>query len=97
MAFDVNELKATLQRELDSLRQTGQECRVHAALARADMKSEYDRLELLLQRIQADVSRMGEHMKAPLNDIEVAARKLFDEAEHGFKRLRDALRADPPH
>ncbi|MET0387396.1 MAG: hypothetical protein ABW321_15615 [Polyangiales bacterium] len=96
MAIDVNHLKAALQRDVDALRQTSQELRVQAHLARADLKVECDRLELLLRRVQEDVARMGEHVKTPLHDMEAALRKLIDEIGHGFSRVRAALQADVP-
>jgi septation ring formation regulator EzrA len=93
MGFDVTEVKATLQRELNSLRQTAQELRVQAALARGDAKTECDRLESTLHRVHEDIQRMGEHVKTPLQDMETNARSLLKEVKQGFERLRRTLEA----
>lgn len=90
MTFDTTKLKATLQRELDLLKETGEELRVQAALARAELKTEWERLEKRLHVAQEEINRVGEHAKGPLQDIEKGARALLDEIKQAFERLRKA-------
>jgi chromosome segregation ATPase len=88
MAFDFEQVKATLQRELNSLRQTGQELRVQANLARADLRDEYERLERQLHSAQNELDRVGGHAKSSVQEVETAVRSLFSEVKLGFERLR---------
>lgn len=88
MAIDIEAMKATMQRELNSLRQTGQELRVQVKLARADLRDDCDRLEKKLHGIQEEIDRFGAHAKGPALEIEKAARRLLDEVKSGYERLR---------
>lgn len=91
MSVDVDQIKSSLTRELDSLQKIADELRLKAALARADLKSELSRLETVLHRAHEDVVRMGEHLKAPLHELEAAVRSLLTEVRTGFERLRKAF------
>ena len=94
MTVDVNQIKAALQRELDALQPVAQELRLKAALARADLKSELDGLEVKLRRAQEDVRRLGEHVQGPLHELEGAARTLLKELGAGFERLKKAFETE---
>lgn len=91
MSLDVEKIKQSLKQELESLQTVAEELRLKAALARADLKSELDSLESKLRRAQEDLVRTGEHVKAPLHELESAARSLFAEVRVGFERLRKAF------
>jgi septal ring factor EnvC (AmiA/AmiB activator) len=93
MTVDVNQMKATLQHELDALQRMGQELRVQATLASADAKDECDRLEHLLQRVQQDIQSMADHMQPQLHLMERAAHQLLAEAKQGFQRLRHTVQS----
>jgi len=88
MTFDTTKLKASLQRDLDLLKQTGEELRVQATLARAELKNEWERLEKRLHQAQEEINRVSEHAKGPLHEIERASRSLLDEIKQAFDRLR---------
>lgn len=91
MTFDANREKYSLKPELESLQQIAEELRLKGALARADIKSEFDRLETKLRRAHEDLVRTGEHVKAPLHEIESAAGAVLVEVRAGFERLRKAF------
>ena len=90
MAIDTNKMKSALQAELDTLRQLGGDLKVQAALARDELRDEWNRLERRLELAQEEINRVSEHAKAPLHDIETAARKLLEEVKNGFDRIRKA-------
>lgn len=90
MTFDSTKLKAALQHELDLLKQTGEELRVQATLARAELKTEWERLEKRLHVAQEEINRVGEHAKGPLHEIERASRAILDEVKQAFERIRKA-------
>jgi hypothetical protein len=88
---DTNQLKATLQREVDSLIRTRDELRVQASLAKADARKEWDRLESNLLRLQDEVKLVGDHSKGAVHDIATASRTLLDELKHGYERIKHDL------
>jgi hypothetical protein len=91
MSLDVDQIKNSLKRELEALQAIAEELRLKAALARADLKSELDGLEIKLRRAHEDIVRIGEHVKAPLHELESAVRALLVEVRVGFERLRKAF------
>jgi hypothetical protein len=90
---DAKQLKATLQRELDSLVRTRDELRVQASLATAGARKEWDRLETGLLRVQDEIKRMGEHSKDAVHEVATASRTLLEELKHGFDRIKHDLQA----
>lgn len=90
---DTKQLKATLQRELDSLVRTRDELRVQASLVKADARKEWDRLEARLLRLQHEVKRAGEHSKDAVHDIAAASQTLLEELKHDYERIKQDLRA----
>ena len=107
--MDTQHLKATLQRELDSLVRTRDELRVQASLAKADQlagtileleaerrsvgRKEWDRLEAGLLRAQDEIKRLGEHSKDAAHVIATASRTLLEELKHGYERIKHDLHA----
>ena len=91
MSVDVEQIKTSLKRELESLQAVAEELRLKLTLARADLKSELDTLETKLRRAHEDIVRMGEHVKAPLHELESAIRAILVEVRAGFERLRNAF------
>lgn len=89
---DVKQLKATMQRELDSLVRTRDELRVQAHLAKADARKEWDRLEGGLRRLQGELQRLAEHSKDAAHDIGTTSQALVDDLKQGFERIKRELR-----
>lgn len=88
MSDATKDLKANLQKELDHLEEIRGELRVQLALAKAEAKEEWDRLERSWDRIQDDVKRVGDEAKEPIQQIGQAANDLIQELKRGYERLR---------
>ena len=93
MTFDINKVKAILQGELDGLVKSGEELRLQASLLKAEAREEWDRVEQKLRLAQEEVSRVGEHAKVPLHEMESAARKLFAELQSSLERIRQSVKS----
>jgi hypothetical protein len=81
-------LKNALQRELASLRESREDLRLQATLARADLRVEWDRLEMRYHLAQEEVARLSAHTKAAAHQIEQHARELIEEIKTGYDRIR---------
>jgi multidrug resistance efflux pump len=89
--IDVKTLKATLQRELDLLGQLREELRLKAHLAKAEAKTEIDRLETTWLRVQEEIKRVGEHSKESVQEVETTARKLLGELKTHYNRIKQDI------
>lgn len=85
---DIEEMQSKLLHEFDAICNTREELRLKIALAKADMRSEWDRLESRMERAQEEVGRVGVHAKEALEQIESGTRKLLDELKAGYERFR---------
>jgi predicted nucleic acid-binding Zn-ribbon protein len=83
-------IKEALQRELESLRQTGEELKLQATLARADLRADWQRLETRLALAQEEVTRLSDHTKSTAREIEQRTRALIEEIKSGYERIRNA-------
>jgi predicted nucleic acid-binding Zn-ribbon protein len=83
-------IKETLQRELESLRQTSEELKLQATLARADIRTELQRLETRRALAQEEIARLSDHTKAAAREIEQRTRTLIEEIKSGYERIRSA-------
>jgi uncharacterized spore protein YtfJ len=86
--MDTGKFKETLQAELDRLSHLREELRLQASLAKADTRSELNRLDSVWQRVQEELRRFGEHAKVPATELGLAARSLLDELSHGYGRIK---------
>jgi multidrug resistance efflux pump len=89
--IDVKTLKATLQRELDLLGQAREELKLKAHLAKAEAKTEFDRLESTWLRVQDEIKRIGEHSKESAQEVEATARKLLGELKTHYTRIKQDI------
>jgi hypothetical protein len=89
---EADKVKATIQRELDTLRATRDELRLQLHLAAADARDEFNKLEGKLVSLEGELGRLGEQTKQPLSELSHAARDLTDEIKKGFARVRDLLK-----
>ena len=95
---DTNELRATLQRELDMLTKARDELRLRIHLAKADAREEWKKLETSWQHAQDELKRTTDHTKEPVKEMGTAVRHLLDELKGGYTRIRDQLKeAHGPH
>lgn len=93
MMIDTKKIKDALQRDLDALAKARDELKVQAQLAKAEARSELDRLENTWQRVQEEIRRVGNHSKEPVKEIGTAARTLLDELKHGYDRVKQELKS----
>jgi hypothetical protein len=81
-------MQSKLQHEFDAICNTREELRLKLALAKADARSEWERLESRMDRAQEEMGRVGVHAKEALAQIESGTRKLLDELKAGYERFR---------
>jgi F0F1-type ATP synthase membrane subunit b/b' len=84
------DLKSALQNELVALTTTRDELRLKAHLAKADAKTELDRLEKTWERVQEQAQRI--HAKDVVEDIEAGVRGLIEELKSGYERIKRDLK-----
>ncbi|MET0387919.1 MAG: spore germination protein GerW family protein [Polyangiales bacterium] len=89
--MDTPKLKETLQNELERLARVRDELRVQASVAKADTRTELNRLDSVWQRVQDELRRLGEQAKAPATELGAAARSLVDELAQGYGRIKRDL------
>jgi len=89
--MDTLRLRETLQSELERLARTRDELRLQANLAKAETRSELNRLESIWGRVQDELRRLGEQAKAPVAEIGGAARSLVEELAVGYSRIKSEL------
>lgn len=89
--IDSDRLKAGLQRELELLRSMREELRLQVTLAKADVRTEWDRLEARFELAQEELKRTHEHSKSAVHDIETHVRTLTEELKRGYEAIRRML------
>lgn len=86
------ELRQSLERERDALLQARDELKLQLHLANLQAKEQWDQLERKWEAVSTELSKLSTHTKAPLDDINKAARSLFGEIKTGYDRVREQLR-----
>jgi len=89
--MDTQKLKDTLQTELERVGRARDELRLQVELARAETRSELNRLESVWLRVQDEVKRVGEQAKQPATEIGGAIRSLLEELSQGYGRIKREL------
>jgi hypothetical protein len=89
---DTNKLKEVFRRDLDALATARDELRVQMHLAKAEARTELDRLDRAWLRLQDEVSRLEDHGKAQAAEVETAGRKLIEEVKRGYARLKNEIK-----
>lgn len=89
--IDTEQLQAALQRDLDAVERAAQELRLQMSLAKADVKSEWARLEQQLTLAREEIGRVHSHAKASVQKIEREARELIDDLRQGYERVRSHM------
>lgn len=84
----MSNLKQVFEQDLAALRATRDELRVQLHLAKADAKDEWSRIEKSWEKVEHELSVVGEHAKRPLADMEHAMRDLLGEIKQGYVRMR---------
>jgi len=89
------DLKETVQKELDLLGKARDELKLQLHLAKADAKSEWARLETTWQRVNEQLQLTRNGAEQPLKDISAAAKTLLEELRNGYARVREQLKEHP--
>jgi predicted nucleic acid-binding Zn-ribbon protein len=97
MSDATKDLKDNIRKEIEHLEEVRDELRVKLALAKAEAREEWNRLETSWDRIQDDLKRVGEQAKEqakePAAQISHAAHDLVQELKRGYERLRAQFKA----
>jgi predicted nucleic acid-binding Zn-ribbon protein len=88
---NTNELKASLQRELDALTRARDELKVQLHLAKNEARDEWTKLEAAYARLTGELQNAGGDLKEPIRELSGAARSVFDELKHGYDRIRKSF------
>lgn len=80
------------EQTVSALRQQRDELKVQMALAKAEVKEEWHELEQQWGELEARAQAVGKDASAAAAEVEAAARKLADQIESGYKRVRDRLK-----
>lgn len=86
--IDADKLRATVQREIESLRTFREEVRLQVSLAKADVRSEWARLETRFALAQEECARLQSHSKATLFEIATNLRTVIEDLKHGYAAVR---------
>ncbi len=89
---EAQETKAVLQNELASLETARDELKLQLHLAKADAKSEWEKLERTYQRVQEQLQMTRNGAEQPVKDMGSAFRELCVELRNGYARIRDQLK-----
>jgi predicted nucleic acid-binding Zn-ribbon protein len=96
MSDVTKDLKETIRKELAHLAEVRDELRVQLALAKAEAKTEWNRLEGSWERIQGDLKSAGEQAKdqakQPAQQISHAALELMQELKRSYEKLRSQIK-----
>jgi hypothetical protein len=81
-----NDLKSVLQHEVDELVGLRQEIQLKVHLAKAEARTEFDRLEKTWQRLQEELGRI--HPTGDQKGIEANARTLLEQLKTGYEAVK---------
>jgi hypothetical protein len=86
------DLRDTLQKDLELLGKARDELKLQLHLAKADAKSEWAKLESTWQRVNEQVQLTRNGTEQPIKEISSAAKTLLDELRNGYARVREQLK-----
>ena len=86
-----SEAKSRWQKLLDDLQQERDELRVRLNLARKEADDELDRIDARIEDFKQRARKARGEARDSGDDIEAAARKLWDELKEGFERVRKSF------
>lgn len=85
---NANDLKASVQRELDALARARDELKVQLHLAKAEAREEWGKLEAAYTRLTGELTQATGDLKEPVRELSGAAKGVVDELKHGYERIR---------
>ena len=91
-----NNLKETLQRDLDLLAQTRDELLLQLSLAKAEARDDWKLLEERWGRVQTEIKRTADHSEETVKEMGESVRTLLDDLRGGYERIKSQLKSSPP-
>ena len=88
--------EASKVRGIDRLRRLRDELRVQAALAQAETRERWDRLEDRWEDLEGRLERVGEASERASGDVKDALGRLAEEIGDGYERIREAVGREAP-
>lgn len=88
---ETQETQNAIQNELRALETVRDELKLKLHLAKADAKSEWEKLEHTYQRIQEQLQMTRNGAEQPLKEIGASFKTLCSELLNGYARIREQL------
>ena len=87
-----NNLKETLQRDLDLLAQTRDELLVQLSLGKAEARDDWKALEERWGRVQGEIQRTATDSEQTVKELGESVRHLLDDLKGGYERIKAQLK-----
>lgn len=90
-----NNLKETLQHDLDLLAQTRDELLLKLSLAKAEARDDWKALEERWVRVQGEIKRTASDSEQTVKELGESVRTLLDDLKGGYARIKTQLKDSP--
>ncbi len=87
-----DEAKKRLNDLLDELKQERDHLRVRTHLLTADLKQEWEEVELKFQRVEDRFAHLRSSVKESSEDVAVATNLLAEEIANAYRRFRNTIK-----
>jgi hypothetical protein len=87
-----NNLKETLQRDLELLAQTRDELLLQLSLAKAEARDDWKALEERWARVQGEIKRTASDSEQTVKEMGDSVRTLLDDLKGGYARIKTQLK-----
>jgi len=87
-----NNLKETLQRDLDLLAQTRDELLLQLSLGKAEARDDWKALEERWGRVQSEIQRTASDSEQTVKEMGESVRNLLDDLKGGYERIKTQLK-----
>jgi hypothetical protein len=89
--LDPDQIKQTLERELEELHQARQELLFVAQTERMELRVHWDQIDDALRFARAEINRLGDHSEEAAREIEATSRRLLDDVRARVHHIRSAV------
>jgi SMC interacting uncharacterized protein involved in chromosome segregation len=87
----MTDLKQETRKTLEALEQQRDELRVQVHLAKAEAKTEWEKMEKKLSELRAQSDKVAKATGESAKDIGAAIRLLGEEIKRGYERIRNQI------
>ena len=87
-----NNLKETLQRDLNLLAQTRDELLLQLSLAKAEARDDWKQLEERWALVQGEIKRTASDSEQTVKEMGESVRSLLDDLKGGYERIKTQLK-----